>query len=148
MRSPLRAVTDCSKVCAGISGYFLPMTTIPKPPITKVAIYQLAALLPTSVSASFVGYRAGLFSVSRRVGTDSPHAWFARQAYKYSGAKQAPLVVRAMYRGETGKVVLTATLMAVLFALHKQWNYLALFTAFIAMIPLQLIFTRRALHNP
>ena len=123
------------------------MTTIPKPPLTKVAIYQLAALLPTSVLLLLLDTVLAYSVLVEGLVQIAPQAWFARQAYKYSGAKQAPLVVRAMYRGETGKVVLTATL-AVLFALHKQWNYLALFTAFIAMIPLQLIFTRRALHNP
>ena len=124
------------------------MTTIPKPPLTKVAIYQLAALLPTSVLLLLLDTVLAYSVLAGGLVQIAPQAWFARQAYKYSGAKQAPLVVRAMYRGETGKVVLTATLMAVLFALHKQWNYLALFTAYIAMIPLQLIFTRRALHNP
>ena len=124
------------------------MTTIPKPPLTKVAIYQLAALLPTSVLLLLLDTVLAYSVLVGGLVQIAPQAWFARQAYKYSGAKQAPLVVRAMYRGETGKVVLTATLMAVLFALHKQWNYPALFTAFITMIPLQLIFTRRALHNP
>ena len=128
--------------------YFIPMTTIPKPPISRVSIYQLAVLLPVS---GLLLYTDTVLAYSVLVGglvQIAPHAWFARQAYKYSGAQQASLVVRAMYRGETGKVVLTATLMAVLFSLSKQWNYPALFLAFIAMIPLQVIFTKRALRNP
>lgn len=76
-----------------------------------------------------------------------PQAWFARQAFKYSGARQAPSVVRAMYRGETGKVVLTAVLLAITFMLYKQWNFFALFAAFIAIIPLQWIFTKRVLQQ-
>jgi ATP synthase protein I len=123
------------------------MTTIPKPPLTRVAIYQLAALLPASglllLMDTVLAYSVLVGGLVQIV----PQAWFARQAYKYSGAQQASLVVRAMYRGETGKVVLAATLMAVLFTLHKQWNFFALFIAYIAMIPLQLIFTKRALQN-
>jgi ATP synthase protein I len=123
------------------------MTTIPKPPLTRVAIYQLAALLPASglllLMDTVLAYSVLVGGLVQIV----PQAWFARQAYKYSGAQQASLVVRAMYRGETGKVVLAATLMAVLFTLHKQWNFFALFMAYIAMIPLQLIFTKRALQK-
>ena len=123
------------------------MITIPKPPLTRVAIYQLAALLPASglllLMDTVLAYSVLVGGLVQIV----PQAWFARQAYKYSGAQQASLVVRAMYRGETGKVVLAATLMAVLFTLHKQWNFFALFMAYIAMIPLQLIFTKRALQK-
>ena len=123
------------------------MTTIPKPPLTRVAIYQLAALLPASglllLMDTVLAYSVLVGGLVQVV----PQAWFARQAYKYSGAQQASLVVRTMYRGETGKVVLAATLMAVLFTLHKQWNFFALFMAYIAMIPLQLIFTKRALQK-
>jgi len=123
------------------------MTTIPKPPLTRVAIYQLAALLPASglllLMDTVLAYSVLVGGLVQIV----PQAWFARQAYKYSGAQQASLVVRAMYRGETGKVVLAATLMAVLFTLNKQWNFFALFMAYIAMIPLQLIFTKRALQK-
>ena len=123
------------------------MTTIPKPPLTRVAIYQLAALLPASVLLLLLDTVLACSVLVGGLAQIVPQAWFARQAYKYSGAQQASLVVRAMYRGETGKVVLAATLMAVLFTLHKQWNFFALFMAYIAMIPLQLIFTKRALQK-
>jgi F0F1-type ATP synthase assembly protein I len=52
-----------------------------------------------------------------------------------------------MYRGEFGKVVLTAALFAVVFNLETQWNYIALFAAFLLMIPLQLFVTKRALEH-
>ena len=123
------------------------MTTIPKPPLTRVAIYQLAALLPAFGFLLLVDTVLAFSVLVGGLAQIVPQAWFARQAYKYSGAQQASLVVRAMYRGETGKVVLAATLMAVLFTLHKQWNFFALFIAYIAMIPLQLIFTQRALQK-
>jgi len=123
------------------------MTTIPRPSLKTVPLYQLAALLPvcgvlvlldTAVASSvLVG---GLIQIA-------PQAWFARQAFKYTGARQTDLVVRSMYRGETGKVVLTATLFAIVFTLFKQWNYFALFAAFILMIPLQWALTQRVLKH-
>jgi F0F1-type ATP synthase assembly protein I len=52
-----------------------------------------------------------------------------------------------MYRGEAGKVVLTAVLFAMLFTVDKQWNYPVLFTTFLLMIPLQWFLTKKALEH-
>jgi ATP synthase protein I len=123
------------------------MTTIPKPPLYRVFIYQLAVLLPAS---GMLWLWDTVLALSVLVGglvQMVPQAWFASQAFKYTGAQQAPIVVRAMYRGETGKVVLTAALMAVVFTLYKQWHYPALLLSFSAMIPLQVFLTKRALQK-
>jgi ATP synthase protein I len=74
-----------------------------------------------------------------------PQAWFTRQAYKYTGARQVDLMVRAMYRGETGKIVLTAAMFVITFMLWKQLHFLAVFSTFIVMIPLQWFITIRIL---
>jgi ATP synthase protein I len=76
-----------------------------------------------------------------------PQAWFSRQAFKYAGASNVDKVVRSMYRGELGKVVMTASLFAILFIVDKQWNYIVLFTTFLAMIPLQWFLTKKALQH-
>jgi ATP synthase protein I len=76
-----------------------------------------------------------------------PQAWFSWQAFKYAGASNVDKVVRSMYRGELGKVVMTASLFAILFTVDKQWNYTVLFAAFLAMIPLQWFLTQRALRH-
>jgi len=124
------------------------MTTIPKPSLKIVPLYQLAALLLLVFGVFFIFDRvaAGSVLVGGLIQV-VPQAWFARQAFKYTGARQTDLVVRSMYRGETGKVVLTATLFAVVFALYKQWDYFALFAAFILMMPLQWALTKRILKH-
>jgi len=76
-----------------------------------------------------------------------PQAWFSRQAFKYAGATKVDKVVRSMYRGELGKVVMTATLFAIVFTVSKQWNYLALFTTFLVMIPLQWFLAKKSLRQ-
>jgi ATP synthase protein I len=76
-----------------------------------------------------------------------PQAWFARQAYKFTGARQVDLMVRAMYRGETGKIFLTAAMFVTTFILWKQLHFLAVFSAFIVMIPLQWFITIRILKQ-
>ena len=122
-------------------------TTIPKPEILKATLYPLAVLI---LLVGILSLEDRLTAFSALVGGMIqliPQAWFSRQAFKYTGARQMDLVVRSMYRGEFGKVVLTAALFAAVFTLDKQWNYIALFTAFLLMIPLQLFVIRRALEH-
>ena len=123
------------------------MTTISTPPLYKVALYQLLILL------SFCGIVAGfdkILASSILVGgliQIGPQAWFAHQAFKYTGARQVDKVVRAIYWGESGKVVLTAALFVTTFILGKQLDFLAVFSAFTVMIPIQWFITVRILNS-
>lgn len=123
------------------------MYTIPKPPWKRPLLIQLALLLSASavlwlyfeaLAASFLV--GGLIQIV-------PQAWFAQQAFKHRGARQTPALVRAMYRGAAGKIVLTAVLFATVFTLGRQWNYSALFAAFTLMIPLQWVLNNRTLKR-
>ena len=123
------------------------VTTIPKPELLKATLCQLATLLVLVVMISMTDK---LMAVSALVGgliQILPQAWFSWQAFKYAGASNVDKVVQSMYRGELGKVVMTATLFAILFTVDKQWNYLALFTTFLVMIPLQWFLTQKALRH-
>ena len=123
------------------------VTTIPKPELLKATLGQLAALLGIVVMISMTDK---LMAVSVLMGgliQILPQAWFSWQAFKYAGASNVDKVVQSMYRGELGKVVMTATLFAILFTVDKQWNYLALFTTFLVMIPLQWFLTQKALRH-
>jgi len=123
------------------------MTTIPKPAIWKAIFYQLAVLLLLVGILSLVNRLVAVSALAGGMIYTIPQAWFSRQAFKYIGARQTDLVVRSMYRGEFGKVVLTAALFAAVFTLDKQWNYLALFTTFLLMMPLQLFVTKQILKH-
>ncbi|MFL2531900.1 MAG: ATP synthase subunit I [Porticoccaceae bacterium] len=122
-------------------------TTIPKPKMLKVTMYQLAILLLLTGTLSLEDRLLALSALVGGMIQIIPQAWFSWQAFKYAGARQVGLAVRSMYRGEFGKVVLTAALFAVVFNLETQWNYIALFAAFLLMIPLQLFVTKRALEH-
>lgn len=67
----------------------------------------------------------------------SPQAWFTRQAYRYAGARKVQSIVRAMYWGETGKIVLTTVLFTVSFIMVKPLSISALFSSFVVMILVQ-----------
>ena len=123
------------------------MTTIPKPELLKATLYQIAALL---LVVAFISMTDKLMAVSVLMGgliQILPQAWFSWRAFKYAGASNVDKVVQSMYRGELGKVVMTATLFAILFTVDKQWNYIALFTTFLLMIPLQWFLTQRSLRH-
>jgi ATP synthase protein I len=113
------------------------MTTISLPPVKRVALYQLAILLPVCVVllfwSSVLAYSVligGLIQIF-------PQAWFTRQAYRYAGARKVQSIVRAMYWGETGKIVLTTVLFTVSFIMVKPLSISALFSSFVVMILVQ-----------
>ena len=113
------------------------MTTISLPPVKRVALYQLACLLPGCAIlllwSSVLAYSAligGLIQIC-------PQAWFTRQAFRYAGARKVQSIVRAMYWGETGKIVLTTVLFTVSFMMIKPLYVSALFASFVTMILVQ-----------
>jgi ATP synthase protein I len=123
------------------------MTTISTPPLYKVALYQLLILLPfCGIVAGFDKILASSILVAGLIQI-GPQAWFAHQAFKYTGARQVDKVVRAIYWGESGKVVLTAALFVTTFILGKQLDFLAVFSAFTVMIPIQWFITVRILNS-
>ena len=123
------------------------VTTIPKPELLKATMYQLAVLLVLVVMISMTDKLMAVSALMGGLIQILPQAWFSWQAFKYAGTSNVDTVVQSMYRGELGKVVMTATLFAILFTVDKQWNYLALFTTFLVMIPLQWFLTQKALRH-
>ena len=121
--------------------------TIPKPEILKATLTQLAVLLLIAVALGLADSQLAFSALVGGLVQILPQAWFSRQAFKYAGARQMDLIVKSIYRGEAGKVVLTAALFAMLFSVDKQWNYLVLFTTFLTMIPLQWFLTKKALEH-
>ena len=114
------------------------MTTIPKPPVYLASLIQLITLIIVSAVVfwldSIVAGSVLLGGLTQLL----PQMWFAHVAFKHVGANQAHNIVKSMYRGETGKVVLTATGFIAVFVLVEKINIIGFMVAFVAMIPLQL----------
>ena len=101
----------------------------------QLAVLFLASLLLLIISSSTSAISAlagGLISVV-------PNAYFARWAFRYSGARSATHVAQSFYRGEAGKFVLTTLLFAGVFILLKPINVVILFLAYIFMMALNWI---------
>ena len=121
--------------------------TIPKPEILKATLTQLAVLLLIVIVLGIDDSQLAASALMGGLIQILPQAWFSRQAFKYAGASKVDKVVRSMYRGELGKVVMTATLFAIVFTVSKQWNYPVLFTTFLVMIPLQWFLLKKSLRQ-
>jgi len=119
------------------------MTTISLPAVSRVALYQLGLLIP--IAAALINWSPEI-AYSVLIGgliQIGPQAWFARQAFRFAGARRVQSIVRAMYWGETGKVVLTAVLFTSTFLMVSPLDVGALFCSFVIMILVQwfLVFT-------
>ena len=66
-----------------------------------------------------------------------PHAYFAGLAWRYSGARAAPMVVKLFYRGESGKFVLTLVGFGLIFASPLPVQPLVLFTTYCLFLAVQ-----------
>jgi len=61
-----------------------------------------------------------------------PNAYFVRKAWQYTGASQSAHAVRSFYKGETWKMVLSASLFGLMFKSYPQADLIAVFSTFVA----------------
>ena len=121
--------------------------TIVVPPVGRIALVQLAILvvatigvLPVDVAAAYSILIGGLIQIG-------PQAYFTRLAFRYRGARQAPNILRAIQKGETGKLLLTAVLFALAFSFIKPLHIPSLFLSYGAMIIVQWFCAARILNH-
>jgi ATP synthase protein I len=76
-----------------------------------------------------------------------PQTWFAWQAFRFQGARSAFSMVRAFYRGEAGKYILTAALFAVVFATVRPLDVPAMFGAYIGLMVINVVMTAARAHR-
>jgi len=108
--------------------------SIARPPVTRLVVTQLLLtgvmsllFLAKDMSAAYSALLGGLIFTL-------PNAYFAFKAFTHSGARQAKLIVKSFYMGESVKLILTAVLFTVVFVLVKPLNVLALFLTFFVLV--------------
>lgn len=121
--------------------------TIVAPPVGRIALVQLAILvvatigvLPVDVTAAYSILIGGVIQIG-------PQAYFTRLAFQYRGARQAPNILRAVKKGETSKLLLTAVLFALAFSFIKPLHIPGLFLSYGAMIIVQWFCAARILNH-
>lgn len=111
------------------------MNSIPRPPVHRIALFQLAIVLPLALALAAINTVTALSVLTGALIQIGPQAWFSRQAYKYTGARQVRMIVQEMYKAEAGKMVLIAALFITVFVVAPQLNFLLVFCSFTVMIP-------------
>ncbi|PCJ43558.1 MAG: F0F1 ATP synthase subunit I [SAR86 cluster bacterium] len=112
------------------------------PPIYKAIVTQFVATVLAALSAFALmdGVTAYSIFLGGMVST-LPNAYFAFKAFRYSGARQMPLVIKSFYAGESGKMIITAVMFALVFAGVRPLNELAVIISFIFILIIGLIAT-------
>jgi len=91
---------------------------------------QALAVVLVAVVGTFFGPLAGKSALFGGLVCFLPTCWFALRAFKHRGARSATEIVRSMYAGASGKMLLTIVLFGFLFAYVKPINALAVFAGF------------------
>lgn len=118
-----------------------------KPSFARVFLTQLIALIIMSVLLSLRGSVEAYSALVGGLISIGPNWYFARWAFKYSGARAAGLVAGSFYRGEAGKFVFTVVLFAAVFAWLRPLNVMVLFLAYIFMMALNWMLVSRLLKR-
>lgn len=107
---------------------------IVRPSVRRVFVGQLILLLALAGGMVFYQLDIALSLLLGGLIQLLPSMYFARQVFKYSGARAAQRVAQSFYRGELGKYVLTAVGFALVFALYENQSPLALFSGYGLML--------------
>ena len=108
------------------------MTNLTPPPVYKVIVAQLAAtVFIAAVSLLFLGKVIAYSVLLGGLISALPNSYFALQAFKYQGARNADKVVKSFIRGQLGKIGITIVLFALSFTLITNLSELALILGFI-----------------
>ena len=113
----------------------LNVVNLKAPPIYKVIVTQFVAtgILALSVFALIDGVTGYSVFFGGMIST-LPNAYFAFKAFRYSGARQMPQVLKSFYAGESGKMIITAVMCALVFAGVKPLNELAVIISYIFIL--------------
>jgi ATP synthase protein I len=120
------------------------VSNIKAPPVYIAFIIQfllciaaaLIALLTFNLVTAYSILLGGFISIV-------PNGYFAWKAFRYRGARNTPLIVKSFYAGETGKLIMTGVLFAVVFAGIRPIDELAIIVSFIVSIIVGLLATAR-----
>lgn len=104
-----------------------------RPPLEKLYAVQASILLLVSVGLLWVDLTVAYSALLGGLISVGPSYYFARQAFRFRGARFARHITRAFYVGAAGKFMLTAIAFALAFAMVKPLNIAVLLLAYLGM---------------
>lgn len=111
----------------------------------KTAFYRLPAFrilgLQALVCVALAGIALMVFGQQNAVSVLAggavvviPQAYFAAKTFRYYGARSTGAIVRAMWSGHAGKMILTAVLFALVFTGFKSLNVAVLIASYMGVM--------------
>ncbi|GAB5453056.1 MAG: hypothetical protein Hals2KO_33840 [Halioglobus sp.] len=116
-----------------------PGANIARPPVHRITLVQLAVLLPLCLLVALADEVRAYSLAAGGLVAVLPQAWFAARAFQRRGASAAQAIARNSYIGEVGKFLLSAVGFALVFAMVRPINGLAVFAGFLAMLVIQIL---------
>ena len=110
-----------------------------RPPVHRITLAQLGLLC---VMCLLLAVYDKVFVLSFACGgmiAVVPQAWFASRAFSRRGASAAKAIARSSYVGEIGKFFLSVAGFAVVFAMVRPINGLAVFAGYLVMLVVHII---------
>lgn len=108
------------------------VTNIKAPPIYIAFVIQFFVCVVAALVSFFLFGRVTAYSMLLGGFVSIvPNGYFAWKAFRYRGARNTPLIVKSFYAGETGKLVMTGLLFALVFAGVRPLDELAVIVSFI-----------------
>ena len=111
---------------------------IPRPQVHRISLVQLALLVLLSLFLQVIDkvvaysvFCGGLIAIV-------PQAYFALLAFRWRGAQSARAAARSGYTGEVGKFALSVVGFALVFAVLRPIDSLAVFVGYLAMLMTQI----------
>ena len=117
----------------------MPGAEIARPSIYRITLIQLAVLVCTGTALLAHDETVAISWVAGGLTAILPQAYFARLAFRHSGATSARAIARTSYAGQVGKFVLSAAGFAVVFATVRPVDGLTVFVAYLTMLVIQVI---------
>ena len=112
---------------------------IARPPVHRITLAQLVALVPLCLIL-LARDKVNAYSVlSGGLIAIVPQAYFAAKAFRWRGAQSAEVMARSAYAGEIGKFLLSVAGFALVFAVVRPIDGLAVFAGYLAMLVIQII---------
>lgn len=110
-----------------------PASGLAAPPLGKIYTVLLAGLLAIAAPVALLDLTWGYSVLLGGLISALPNIYFARQAFRYRGARSAHYVTRAFYLGEAGKFTMTTVAFGLVFAKVERLQPIALVLAFLGM---------------
>lgn len=117
----------------------MPGADIARPPVHRITLAQLAFLVPLCLLLALYDEVCAYSLASGALVAIIPQAWFATRAFRKRGAGAARAIARDSYTAEIGKYVLSTAGFAIVFAMVRPINGLAVFAGFLVMLAIQIL---------